>query len=104
MRRVEVSGLSMQPTLQPGDRVVVVRPRFRRLRPGDVVAIRDPRAPDRLIVKRISGVGLDRSVVVVGDSPAASTDSRTFGPVRPALVVGRALYRYHPPERVGRVR
>ena len=92
----------MRPTLLPGDRLVVVRPWRRRLRPGDVVALRDPRQPARLMVKRVAAV--DRAtgdLTVAGDDPAASTDSRHFGPVPSALVRGRVVYRYAPPERAG---
>ena len=89
----------MVPTLQRGDRVVVVRG---RLRAGDVVALRDPREPSRVIVKRLRTVS--RSVVeVVGDNPAASTDSRHFGAAARALVIGRVVYRYAPADRVGRL-
>ena len=102
LRRVEVEGDSMRPALEPGDRLLVVAGR-RGLRPGDVVAVRDPRAPAvRTMVKRVSAVGPD-GVSVLGDSPEASTDSRTFGPVPGDLVVGRAVYRYWPDHRRGRV-
>jgi hypothetical protein len=38
---------------------------------------------------------------VVGDDPAASTDSREFGPVPLDSVVGRIVYRYGPSGRTG---
>lgn len=112
--RVEVSGASMAPTLLPGDRLLVVP--VRRLRPGDLVVLPDPRAPRRPLVKRVSAIPGGRCVagdltlqagpdeiVVLGDNPNASTDSRTTGPVRLDAVEGRAVYRYHPADRVGRV-
>lgn len=105
VRRLEVTGSSMAPALRPGDRVVVVRVPWRRQpwpKPGDVVAVRDPRLPTRILVKRVSGV--DRplgTLEVVGDRRESSTDSRTFGPVPRSSVVGRAVYRYAPPERSG---
>ena len=99
-RRLEISGESMRPALLPGDRVIAWRP-F-RLREGHVVALRDPRRPDRTMVKRVTGVG-SAGVVVHGDNPEASTDSRVFGPVSRDLIVGRVVYRYHPTERAGRV-
>jgi hypothetical protein len=40
----------------------------------------------------------------VGDNEKHSTDSRHFGPVPPALVRGKAVYRYAPPTRAGRLR
>ena len=89
----------MRPTLLSGDRVVAVR--SRRIRPGDLVVLADPRDPDRLLVKRVVTAG-PQGHTVAGDNPAASTDSRIFGPVR--QVWGRVLFRYHPPERCGPVR
>lgn len=97
-RRVVVRGTSMAPTLEPGDRLVVVR--VPKLRPGQVVALRDPRRPDRLLVKRVAGLEGDR-VVVWGDNPAESTDSREFGPVGRASVLGAVVHRYGPAGRAG---
>lgn len=105
LRRLEVTGESMTPTLQPGDRVLVVAglgPFRPRLRTGDLVAMADPREPARVMVKRVAAVA-GGSVEVRGDNAAASTDSRHFGPVARAAVVGRAVYRYHPEERRGRL-
>jgi nickel-type superoxide dismutase maturation protease len=105
VRRVEVVGASMAPALRRGDRLLVVRrrPVLLRpspLRPGDVVAVPDPRSPGRLLVKRVRWVD-NRGVVVRGDNSAASTDSRTFGPVPEASVWGVARYRYAPADRAG---
>lgn len=99
VRRVVVDGDSMLPTLQGGDRVLaVVRA---RPRPGDLVVVRDPRRPVRLLVKRVADVDLN-GITVLGDNPGASTDSRSFGPV--PRVWGRAVYRYGPAHRAGRLR
>ena len=90
----------MCPTLRPGDRVLVLR---RRARAGDVIALRDPRLPERVIVKRVHAV-VDGELDVRGDNDVASTDSRTFGTVTPRSVLGRVVYRYAPAARAGRVR
>jgi nickel-type superoxide dismutase maturation protease len=105
VRRVVVEGTSMVPTLVPGDRVLVVRlPRRWPLRPGDVVAVADPRRPDRLLVKRVASVtSRPERVVVAGDNALGSTDSRTFGPVARQSVWGRAWYRYAPAGRTGAI-
>jgi nickel-type superoxide dismutase maturation protease len=109
--RVEVSGLSMAPELQPGDRLVIWRPvtwrpviwRSSAVHTGDVVAAADPRDPQRTILKRAGAVGTD-GVLLLGDNPSQSTDSRHFGRVPLASVRGKAVYRYAPPGRAGRLR
>lgn len=105
LRRVEVAGASMAPSLRPGDRLVVVGrpwgpPPWPR--PGQIVAVTDPREPRRILVKRVGAVDTRTGTIdVLGDSPGASTDSRTFGPVPRSTVLGRAVYRYGPPDRRG---
>lgn len=104
VRRVVVEGESMRPALAPGDRLVVVwLPRRAALRPGAVVAAADPREPGRLLVKRVAALEPDGRVLLQGDNTAASTDSRTFGPVARGAVWGVARYRYAPPSRTGRL-
>jgi len=99
--RVEVRGLSMLPELAPGDRLVALRGR-RGLRPGHLVVARDPRQGARTLVKRVAEAG-GPGLVLLGDNPGASTDSRDFGPVPRRLVVGRVVYRYWPAARAGRL-
>ncbi len=96
---VQVRGRSMAPTLLPGDRLVVARLAPRR---GDVVLAPDPRAPQRELVKRVAAI--DRfGVSLRGDNPAASTDARAFGSLPADAVAWRALLRYWPPSRAGRL-
>ena len=90
--RVAVAERSMQPTLQPGDWLLVLR--TRRVRPGQLVVAWHPSRPALLLVKRTArrepgGWWLQ------SDSPnGAAVDSRTFGPVQPGLIEGRVLLRY----------
>ena len=136
----------MEPTLLPGERVLVNRLAYRRHSParGDVVLARDLRESKRLLIKRVAAVPgdavrqdagrlsvngavmLDWSDVrtdvplpeaawrlaadeffLIGDAadlhPAASTDSRAWGPVAKRLIVGRVWAVYWPPSRARRV-
>jgi nickel-type superoxide dismutase maturation protease len=80
----------MAPTLLPGDQILVHY--SRRPRVGDVVVVALPGRP--LGVKRV----MRRTATgwwVEGDG-AASTDSRTFGAVADAAILGRVRWRYWP--------
>jgi nickel-type superoxide dismutase maturation protease len=101
LRRLVVEGDSMRPALRSGDRVVALG--WRRPRPGQLVAARDPRDHDRVLVKRAVTTDDEDGVTVAGDNPDASTDSRTFGAIPWSLVIGRVVYRYSPADRAGRV-
>lgn len=94
--RYEVEGESMVPAVAPGERVLVNKLAYRlsRPRPGDLVVVRDPSKRERLLLKRIDRpAGADRWLVL-GANPAASTDSRAFGPVDRELLVGKVCSRY----------
>ena len=82
---VEVRGPSMLPTLREGQRLLTVPASLWPRRPRQVVVVEDPTRPDHRVVKRVARVTAD-GVVVLGDNPGASTDSRAWGPVRPGAV------------------
>lgn len=86
-----VAGDSMLPGFRDGDWILIRR--TTRVRPGQVVAVPDPRLPDRLLIKRIVRPA-PGGWLIAGDNPQSSTDSRTFGAVAPATVVGRVVGRY----------
>jgi signal peptidase I len=100
-RRVVVEGESMMPSLEPGDRLLVLK--LRAPRAGDIVALHDPELPGRLLVKRVAAVA-PAGVEVLGDNAGASRDSRSFGVVPPSALLGRAVYRYFPAARSGSLR
>ncbi len=104
--RYEVAGNSMLPALDPGDFVIVDRAAHRRRLPrrGHIVLTRDPRTPEREIVKRVARVDLHGDLWLAGDNPAASTGSETFGSVPLNEIRGRVRWRYWPPRALFRVR
>lgn len=104
--RVAIEGVSMAPTLLPGDWALVVTPeRFHR---DDVVVVEHPQRPGYEIVKRLTGVpggvvagralGEDE-FWVEGDFAHRSTDSRDFGPVGRAQLKAKVVLVYWPLER-----
>jgi len=91
-----VSGASMVPTYFAGDRLLV---RYGgRVRVGDVVLARDPRLPERILVKRAARRE-SGGWWLLADNPYAPGDSRQFGAVPDGLVLGRVLLRLRKAER-----
>jgi nickel-type superoxide dismutase maturation protease len=96
--RVAVAERSMEPALRPGDWVLVWRgmhtARPARVRAGQIVIARHPGRPMLLLVKRAAR-RLPDGWWLSSDNPGAgAVDSRSFGPVPPALIEGRVLVRY----------
>ena len=48
------------------------------------------------MIKRIQAIDQKGNVILAGDNPDASTDSRHFGPVTRALILARVRWRYWP--------
>ncbi len=96
----------MAPGLLPGDWLLVEPASVSSSPPsaGQLVVVPDPRQSVRLLVKRVGTVRDDGQLWLVGDSANDSIDSRTFGAVDVAAVVGRPWFRYWPPVRISRVR
>ncbi|XP_043707536.1 mitochondrial inner membrane protease subunit 1-like [Telopea speciosissima] len=120
-----VHGPSMLPTLNlTGDVILVERIStcLEKVAPGDIVLVRSPENPRKLVTKRVLGMEGDRVTFVVdpkisdryesvnvpkghvwvqGDNIYASHDSRQFGPVPYGLLLGKAFYRIWPPDGFG---
>lgn len=80
----------MRPTIDDG-RSVLINPRayrHRAVQPDDIVLVEHPHRPGLVMVKRVLEA-VDSEVIVVGDNPAASTDSRHFGSLPRSGVLGR---------------
>ena len=91
----------MEPALRDGDWIVIAR-LTRPPRVGEIVLARDPRDRNRLVLKRVADLTA-HACTLLGDRPEESTDSRAFGPVRLDDVLGRAVFRYAPIGRIGRL-
>ena len=94
---VRVDGMSMMPTLQPGDLLAVRRPSSDEPHEGQLVVVR---TAEREVVKRVVPPP-DRALApdelwIEGDNAAASTDSRVDGPILRQAVVGVVRARYKP--------
>lgn len=103
---VEVRGSSMAPSLLPGDRLLVESHTYqsREPRAAEIVLAADPREPERELIKRVASVDSPAATAELrGDAPAASTDSREFGAIPLSEIRWRAVFRYWPPQRAGRL-
>ncbi|XP_057493457.1 mitochondrial ATP-independent inner membrane protease subunit 1a-like [Actinidia eriantha] len=125
---VMAQGPSMLPTFNlTGDLLLAERisARFGRVGPGDIVIIRSPENPRKIVAKRVKGVEGDSVTYVVepkssdrcdtvvvpkghvwieGDNIYDSNDSRKFGAVPCGLIQGKVFWRIWPHEGFGSVR
>ena len=83
----------MQPTLEPGDRVLVKHlGRNTELRPGSVVVTWHPQRSKLRLIKRLNSVE-ETGLWLLGDNPGESTDSRQLGAVPISLLIGEVVGR-----------
>ncbi|KAJ4703821.1 mitochondrial inner membrane protease subunit 1 [Melia azedarach] len=118
-------GPSMLPTLSLTGNLVLaerISPLLKKVAPGDVVLVRSPVVPGRIVTKRVIGMEGDRVSYVVdpknsdrfetvlvpkghiwieGDNIYESNDSRKFGAVPYGLLEGRIFWRIWPPKDFG---
>ena len=102
--RFEVQGQSMTPTLEPGDYVLAtpLPQRLCRPRPGWIVVARRPDRPGLTVIKRVAAVDHGGGgLILLGDNPEGSSDSREFGSLARRHLLGVAWLRYWPPWRAG---
>ncbi len=111
-----VSGPSMEPAFNNGDYLIIdeLTYRFEAPKIGDVVVFRYPLDQSKFFIKRIEGVPedvvkingkdvtlQDGEYYVLGDNSTQSSDSRVWGTVSQNLLVGRALVRLWPFNKIG---
>ena len=95
-RRVRVTGASMIPTLSADDEVLVDTRAYAHRSPdvGEIVVARRPDRQQVILVKRVAEVQTDGRILLLGDNPAASTDSFVFGTIGPEDLVGKVTSRF----------
>ena len=95
--RAVVAGDSMLPTLRAGDCLLISR--RAAVEVGDVIVVQRPNVEGLLLVKRAVRRE-DAGWWVLSDNAAAGLDdSRAFGVLPDACVVGKVLFRYYPVRR-----
>jgi len=83
--RVRVDGHSMEPALSHGSHVLVRKGAQPVV--GDIVLCDHPYQSDMRVLKRVETID-DEALFLLGDNPEESTDSRSFGPVPLARLIG----------------
>ncbi len=84
-------GVSMNPTLQDGE--VVLVDRNAEIEVGDIVVARHPIEQTSEIVKRVGRINERGNYFLVGDNLADSNDSRRFGAVTKEYIKGKVVAR-----------
>lgn len=87
-----IKGNSMFPTLKDGD-CIIFNP---ELEPetGDIILFNHPFIQNLKVVKRISEITAEGNLIVLGDNPSESTDSRSYGAILAKNVLGVAVCRF----------
>jgi len=98
-RRFRVTGISMQPTLNPGEEILIDPKAYQKRSPqiNDLVVTIHPQQPDLEIVKRVSKIAKSDTgdrFFLLGDNLNNSSDSRSFGLVTQKQIIGRVVTRF----------
>lgn len=111
-----VSGASMEPTFHNGDYLIIdeLSYQFNGPQKNDVIIFHYPLDPSKYFIKRVEGVPGEKintngkeialkenEYYVLGDNRGASSDSRIWGPVTKNFIVGRAIVRLWPFNKLG---
>jgi nickel-type superoxide dismutase maturation protease len=97
-QRRRVNGRSMHPTLSDGTTVLLDTAVYQHTAPqiSDIVLAQHPFQPNSQMIKRITAVTEDGRYFLQGDNPdnLDTTDSRSFGAIRPDQILGKITHRF----------
>lgn len=95
-KRFKITGISMQPLLQPGEEILINPYAYKKALPqiNDLVVAIHPNKEDLEIVKRISHITEEGTFFLLGDNLNHSTDSRGFGTISLDKIVGKVSCRF----------
>lgn len=95
-RRFRVTGISMQPLLQPEEEILINPFAYQKASPqiNDLVVATHPDKKNLEIVKRISYITEEGTFFLLGDNPNHSTDSRNFGTIPLKNIIGKVTTRF----------
>lgn len=91
LQGIVIKGDSMHPTLKPGDRLLVDK--NSAINVGDIVVAAHPFKSSVKIVKRVANIESDGRILLSGDNPNESSDSRAFGSINRSDIIGKVVFR-----------
>jgi signal peptidase I len=91
-RVLKVSGHSLSPEYRDGDFVLITKLPilFGWLKPGDHVVFEQP--PYGVMIKRVRSIDTDCNEIQVTGTDIDSIDSRHFGPISQAALLGKVIW------------
>ena len=95
---VKISGHSMMPLINHGDWILInVNINTDHLQLNEIILLEDP-INKELLIKRIDSINstTEKEFYVLGNNKADSYDSRKFGYIKKELIIGKAVLRYWP--------
>ena len=94
-KRLKIEGESMLPLLQSGDEILFAPYAYKKSKPQvkDIIVALHPLQSNLTIVKRIKEIEGDR-YFIVGDNLQSSTDSRQWGKIGLANIIGRVTSKF----------
>lgn len=96
-KRFRVTGISMQPLLQPGEEILINPYAYRKVLPqvNHLVVAIHPEKEGLEIIKRVTYLTDDGTFFLLGDNLAHSSDSRDFGTVTLKNIMGKVTSKFN---------